>query len=191
MRRKFAGGAGVLLIGLLLTTASAQGSISASATISSQQVGIDSYDYSLTLTNTGNTAISTYWFGWLPLYDLLPSHPVSIESPFGWSAIDAADYFGVASIQWTTTTNALQPGQSLSGFNFNSADSPGMIEGPSSFGPPVTQSYVYIGAPEFDPGFPLTAAVAAPEPSAAALLAGTAGWLAVRRKGIRGRAMSI
>ena len=52
----------------LLPTAAARAGLSASATISDQQVGPNSYKYSLTLTNSATSTVSaaSFWFGWFP-----------------------------------------------------------------------------------------------------------------------------
>ena len=91
-----------------------------------------------------------------------------------------ADYYGVGSVQWTTTSSPLQPGHTLSGFQFTSPDAPSALEG-TSFGLPVKYSYVYIGGPETDPGFLLTAqTVSVPEPASLfSLAAGAARCCAV------------
>jgi len=173
---------GSALLPLLMMVGSAYG-ISASGTISSRQISPTSYEYSLTLTNTGTTPIGTLWFGWFPAYDQLPSHPTSFASPSGWTAADAPDIFGVASAQWVTSTNPLQPGQSLSGFVFDTPDSPTVMAGTGLLGLPVEESYVYIGAPETDPGFPFVpATVAAPEPTSLMLIAAAPMALLLRRK---------
>ena len=148
----------------------AQAAISASATISSQQLGPASYEYSMALTNTGTTPIGTYWYAWFPFYDLLPSAPTSIISPPGWTGTNAPDVFGVASARWVNTTTPLQPGQSLGGFKFDTPDSPATLAGTSFFGNPIQTSYVYIGAPQTDPGGVLIPSVVTPEPASAALL---------------------
>ena len=159
----------------------AAASIGASATISSQQLGPSSYQYSLSLTNTGTTPIGTYWFGWIPGYDLLPSAPTTVSSPAGWSGGQAADYYGVGSVQWVTNSSPLQPGHTLSGFQFTSPDSPSALNG-TSFGLPVKDSYVYIGAPETDPGFFFQAqTVSVPEPASLFSLAAGAALLLCRR----------
>ena len=159
----------------------ANASISASATISSQQLGPGSYQYSLSLTNTGTTPIGTYWFGWIPGYDLLPNAPTSVSSPAGWTGGQVGDYYGVGSVQWVTNSSPLQPGHTLSGFQFTSPDSPSALNG-TSFGLPVKDSYVYIGAPETDPGFffqPQTVSV--PEPASLLSFTPAAALLICRR----------
>jgi len=152
------------VLGLTLVGGVAWGAVGASATISSTPLGPNSYEYSLTLKNTGTTPIGTFWYGWVPLYDLLPSAPTQIFSPAGWSGNNVADYYGVASVQWVNTLTPLQPGQSLGGFKFDSPDTPAQLAGNSQFGLPVGYSYVYIGAPETDPGALLTPTVVTPEP---------------------------
>ena len=157
--------------------------LGASATLTSQQLGPNSYQYSLTLTDTGTTPIGTFWFSWIPGYDLLPSSPTSISSPTGWTGSAQHEGIGVDSAQWVTTASPLQPGQSLSGFKFDSPDSPAKISGVSSLlGLPVEESYVYIGAPETDPGFALRVATIVPEPASLVLLTGPATLLLLRRK---------
>src|SRR5947209_6226846 len=141
-------------LGLILTSA-AWASTTATATISSVPNG-PNFDYSLSLTNTGQTPISTFWFGWIPNYNLLLNQPTP-TSPSGWSATTPPEDFytpGFYSIEWQATTDGggtthpLAPGQTLTGFNFNSPDDPGSVNGPSyyfgSFYPSST-SYVYTG----------------------------------------------
>ena len=149
----------------------ARAASSASATIQSTQLGPGSSEYSLTLKNTGTTPIGTFWYAWIPGYDLLPSAPTNITSPAGWTGIDAPDYYGTASVQWVNTASPLLPGQSLSGFTFDTPDSPSVLGGDSIFGLPVNYSYVYIGAPQTDPGALLQPTTVTPEPAGCALLA--------------------
>lgn len=172
-----------VLTGLLfaLVNSSADAALSASATITRQQLGANSFEYSLTLTDTGTTPIGTFWVGWIPAYDLLPSAPTSIVSPTGWTGKNAPDVFGVASAQWVNPTSPLQPGHSLSGFTFDTPDSNVTTGTSNFFGTPIDQSYVYIGAPETDPGFALVPTVV-PEPASLALLAAPAVLLLRRRR---------
>ena len=153
----------------------------ASATISSTQVSADSYDYSMTLSvdPASTEPVYSYWFAWIPGYDLLPDPPNEIDSPSGWSGYDAPDTYGVASILWSTNTNPIMPGQSLSGFDFTSPDPPSEIIGAISpyMDLPVLESYVYRypaargDSEEFLP-------TAVPEPSSGFILASmTAGFL--------------
>ena len=180
---KTLGSALFAMASLAMSQAPLHGAIGATATISSQQLSANSYQYSLTLTNTGDTQISTFWFGWIPAYDLLPSAPTAFTAPAGWAGVNAPDVFGVASAQWKTTTSPLGAGQSLSGFTFTSPDSPAALAGTSYFGLPVQESYVYIGAPETDPGAALVpSVVAAPEPGSLTALVGAPLALLTRRR---------
>jgi hypothetical protein len=169
----------------LATTARA--SISASATISEQQLGPSSYQYSLTLTNsaTSTDPISTFWFAWFPGYDLLHSNPTAFTAPTGWNGINAPDSNGVASAQYTTSTESLAPGSTLGGFSFTTPDAPSAIIGATSpyFGIPVEETYVYSGPPETgsDAVFVPTTV---PEPASIALLAVGATGLLLRRRGV-------
>lgn len=168
-----------------LCSAPAFAVLSASETIIASQVGPNSYEYNITLHNTGDTAISSLWFGWVPFYDLLPSPPTSISSPSGWTGINAPDIFGVASAQWTTTTSPLAGGQSLGGFKFDTPDSPAIIGGTSFFaGFPVTESYIYAGPPVENGtgGVGFSAPVQTPEPGALALLLAPAAFFLRRNR---------
>jgi hypothetical protein len=159
--------------------------LSASETIIASQVGPNSYEYNITLHNTGDTAISSLWFGWVPFYDLLPSAPTAISSPSGWTGVNAPDVLGVASAQWTTTTSPLAAGQFLGGFKFDTPDSPAIIGGTSFFaGFPVTESYVYAGPPVENGtgGVGFSAPVQTPEPGSLALLLAAPAIMMMRRK---------
>jgi hypothetical protein len=161
----------------------ALGAISASASYTSQALGANSFEYALDLHNTGSTPIGTFWFGWIPNYDFLPSAPTAITSPAGWTGTTVQDGFlGGYSIEWSATT-PLAAGQTLTGFKFDTPDAPAVINGTSNFaGFPVRTSYVYIGASQTDPGAQFTATVATPEPSSIALLAMSSGMLLWRRR---------
>lgn len=162
---------------------SVNAALSASSTITRQQLGTGDFQYTLSLKDTGTTPIGTLWFGWIPGYDLLPHAPTSIVAPTGWTGLNAPDAFGVASARWVTTTAPLQPGQTLGGFTFDSPDA-NITTGTSSFfSLPIDQSYVYIGAPETDPGFAFTpTVVSTPEPLSLGVLAMPAAALLIRRR---------
>ena len=151
-------------------------------------------DYSITLNNTGTTTIGTFWFGWVPGAGFLSATPTDIGSPSGWT--DMTTNSGAA-IQWTTST-PLAAGSSLSGFTFDSTETPAQLL--SAFtgtgigsGDPQSTAFVYSGAPLVGQGdqFVVTPAAAAtggtgvtPEPSTLVLfgtgILGLAG--AARRK---------
>ena len=110
----------------LSTSALLAAGISASATISNTQPTPGVWNYSIALNNTGTTSIGTFWFAWVPGAGFLTTTPSSISSPAGWTEINtnAGD-----AIQWTSTTNLLAAGQSLTGFNFTSTESPDAAAG--------------------------------------------------------------
>ena len=171
-------GLAAVAIALACAAAPATASEAASATFASTQLSPTSWQYSLTLNDTGTTDLGTFWFAWVPGKDFMATAPSAIADPAGWTAITthagAADGYA---IQWKAGAGALlTPGQSLSGFMFDSSMSPAEMEGDSPFfpGTPVTTTFVYQGAPFSDAGveFLVTpAAAAVPEPSSLALMA--------------------
>jgi hypothetical protein len=154
----------LVVVTALAATAYADG-IAATATISYTEPTAGMYDYSLTLNNTGTTTIGTFWFAWVPGAGFLTTAPSSVVSPTGWT--DTVTNSGKA-VRWVTTTNLLPAGDSLSGFEFDSTETPDQLTltVPSGVGAgdPVTTSFVYIAAPLADPGAQLNAQLT-PEPS--------------------------
>ncbi len=133
------------------------------------------YDYSLTLNNTGTTTIGTLWFSWVPGGDFLKPAPTNALAPTGWTDnIFPNPATGGSSIRWVTSTDLLSAGQSLSGFSFDSIETPSQLLGtfPSGAGAgdPILTSFVYEAAPFGDPGHQLVATAATPEPGSLALL---------------------
>src|SRR5215469_4136593 len=130
---------------------------SASATMAVSQVDPSTFQYTIMLTDTGQTPIGTFWFAWIPYPDenFLATPPTAVTPPSGWEDLitnnGGGDGFG---IQFQEASSPMQPGQSLT-FGFQSTDPPAAIEGPSTVDPShsVTTSFVYAGAPESDPGF--------------------------------------
>jgi hypothetical protein len=170
----------------LPATAHADG-ISATATVTDALVSPGVYDYSITLNNTGTTTIGTFWFGWVPGAGLLSATPTSIIAPTGWT--DQTTNAGTA-VRWVTSSSLLAPGDSLSGFSFDSTETPAQMlldftgTGVGS-GDPETTSYVYIAAPLADPGYRFVAAVAesaTPEPSTMLLLLTGGGLVALFKR---------
>ncbi len=128
--------------------------LQATATVTSTQLSATAYHYEIVLKNTGTTTIGTFWFSWVPGRDYMPSPPTNIGAPLYWSGLSthggATDGYG---IQWTTPYSIyyLPAGQSFSGFSFDSAMTPAQLAAS-----PVGVSYVYIGAPQGDPGYNFT-----------------------------------
>jgi|SRR5581483_6051467 len=191
-------GACLAIVLCLLASQPVFAAIGAKATITSEQpIAGGKYEYTMSLQNTGDVPISTFWFGWVIydyppyytyVYDLLP-HPASnVQSPGGWFGSGAQDGIigGYYSVEWYTGS-PLQPGNSVSGFKFDTLDTPDIIKGPSYYGPPVLESMVYqnvysttstSGASiEFTPDV-----APAPEPALVGLL--LPGMLLIRRKRI-------
>jgi len=144
-----------------------------------------SYDYTIHLTDTGSTAIGTFWYGWIPGEFFLPTPATGVVAPPGWSGSQVT--VGNSSIEFVAGSVGveLSPGQSLN-FGFVSTDSPATLAGdaaPTYPTTPVGTSWLYSGGPFSDPGARIVVQ-SVPEPSLAGLLlAGTTGlWVAFRRR---------
>jgi hypothetical protein len=116
--------------------------------ISNAPLGGGLFAYTLTLNNTGSTPIETFWYSWVPGYNLMASTPSNIGSPTGWSGQSTnnspSDGFGV---QWKTTTAPLASGSSLI-YSFDSAVTPPEMAAQSTIDPiPVETAVLYSGAP--------------------------------------------
>ncbi len=164
--------------GLATATVSSRAQ-SATATISGVLAG-SSYDYTLTLHNTGTYNLNGFWYGWIQFLNDLPSVPTSPGNSLGWANTVAGN-----SIQWANSTGtALAPGQSGI-FTFISTSTPaqmtaGMAGESVAYVNGITGSQNQPGdsTPIFAPTL-----VAAPEPSALGLLlAGGFGLWAVWRR---------
>jgi hypothetical protein len=153
---------------------------SATATISAVQSGL-SYDYTITLMNTGSDNLESFWYGWTTSGNNLPSDPSNAGNLSAW-----ANDLDANSIQWVgNASTALMPGQSAT-FTFVSTSSPSTItQSPSG------ESVAYTGGIHFSENVPGTdtpvfspTLVSVPEPSALGLVViGSLGfWGALRRK---------
>jgi hypothetical protein len=163
---------------------------SASATISDVPGSGSTFDYTLTVLNTGSLNLNSIWYGWTLSGNNLPAgseDPTSPANTLGWANILDSN-----SIQWENTLGGtvLLPGQS-GVFTFASTATPTAITtlpsgpsvayvsatGPSSFGENSPGS----ASPAFTP-----ALVAAPEPSSVSLLiVGSFGLLATGWRKLR------
>ena len=146
-------GAFLLLFLICFPIQKAHSSITADATISGVQAG-PVYHYTITLNNTGSAgddSIGTFWYGWVPGENFLPSSPSNIHSPTGWVA--AVTHGGTGdgyAIQWQNSTGkALAPGSSFNQFSFDSTNPPASFSGNSVFYTfaPVGTSFLYSGSP--------------------------------------------
>jgi hypothetical protein len=121
-------------------------------------------DYSITLNNTATTTIGTFWFGWVPDAGFLSATPTNISSPAGWTEMTTNSG---AAIQWITSTQ-LAAGSSLSGFTFDSTETPAELlsaftgTGTGS-GDPQSTAFVYSGAPLVGAGDQFVVTAATPE----------------------------
>ncbi len=108
------------------------------ATISGVAAG-SSYDYTITLQNTGSLALNSFWYGWTTSGDNLPSDPSTASNSLGWG-----NGLSGNSIKWTNGSGtALAPGASAT-FTFVSSDSPSNITAA-----PSGESVAYVGAIDF------------------------------------------
>jgi hypothetical protein len=141
------------LLGTLARTSPAAG-LAAQAEITYAQVDAGTYRYSVDLQNTGTTTIGTMWYAWVPGEDFLASKPTNIMSPSGWTPVVTGGTPGDGfAIQWKTSS-PIAAGSVLTGFQFDSADTPSELASTSAShsGIPVGTTVVYEGQPFLDPG---------------------------------------
>jgi hypothetical protein len=161
----------------------------ASAVISSTQLTPTTLQYTIDLTDAGTTNIGTFWFSWIPGEGFMDAAPLSISAPANWTPLqtDGPPPSDGYSIQWVAQTgDELTPGESLSGFMFDSTLTPQDLARVSTIHPgaPVLTSFAYSAGPFSDPGvqFVVTEAAVAPEPAAFLLFAIGFGGLAFARR---------
>ena len=178
-------GAATMALGILACgTSASYAAESASGTITANTINSSKWAYSLTLTNTGTTTIGTFWLAWVPGQNYMTANPTNVLEPAGWedgpSSVSVGTYFngGGSSIEWQATSSGsyLQPGNTLSGFAFDSAQSPTSLFGAEAYfvnnkPTPTTTSFVYRGKPFSDGGFELVPTTIVPEPQSLALYA--------------------
>ncbi|HKE27236.1 MAG TPA: hypothetical protein VKB88_33000 [Bryobacteraceae bacterium] len=183
-----------LCLACMAVAGSASGSEMASATIDPTVLGGGLFQYDITLNDIGTTPLGTFWFSWIPGQDYMPVMPTNIDSPMGWS--DIVTHGGVTdgyAIQWVAgSSEVLQPGQSSSGYEFQSTVTPAELAAPNVFyttnslsslfgsnlasamatsdsiplSNSVVTSVVYTAGPLSDAGFQFVPAISSvPEPS--------------------------
>ena len=155
---------------LALASMPASATLIGSASFVSSQLDATHFHYELTLDDTGTTNAGTLWFAWLPGGDFMPAAPTNVLSPANWT--ETVTHGGAGdgyAIRWVAQTGAaITPGNSLSGFAFDSTVTPAEMDSASPFfnNPPVTTSTIYSAGPFSDAGFALVATDATvPEPS--------------------------
>jgi hypothetical protein len=140
--------------------AHAQSAENAAGVVIGTNLGGGEFHYNVILTNdssadNANTTIGTFWFSWAPHEEFMEATPTNILTPTGWTALITGNTGPTdgAGIQFVNMNgDLLHAGQSLSGFQFNSTESPAQLAAPSSFFEHEieTQSAAYIGAPFSD-----------------------------------------
>ena len=165
----------LLVIALACSVSSLRAAEMASATIASTQLNSTTWRYNVVLHNIGTTNLGTLWFGWVPGQDYMPTSPSNIISPASWAEL--VTHGGTSdgyAIQWVAGAGgSLTPGNSLAGFQFDSATTPAQMAANSPFfaGTPVLTSFVYSGAPLADAGFEFVVqATTTPPPTPSAAL---------------------
>lgn len=166
-----------LAAGLAVSAVNSRAQADASAQITYQAVA-GGYDYTLTLNNTGSSALQTFWFSWEPTYnyDFMSAVPTSIVSPSGWSGNISSYYnyyYGYNyGIEFSSSTSPLAANGTLN-FSFDSTMTPTQMGGNDpTYGYPVGTFYVSTGAGwSGTESGQLVATVVVPEPSSLALLA--------------------
>ena len=123
---------------------------SASGTLSVVELTPTSFEYNITIKDTGPTAIGSWWLAWLPLEDFLPNPSTGQSAPAGWAPTPLNSPPGGSngsSIQFAASSPAsyIQPGDTLAGFSFTSPDSPAVLEADSTLypGTPVLTSVAF------------------------------------------------
>ena len=141
---------------LLATAASALGAVAASAanptataSYTDTLLSPGEYQYNITLNNTGMAPIGVYWFSWVPGAGFLSPQPTNVMSPSGWT--EQLTNTGAA-ILWMSSSSSLAGGGKLTGFSFDSTETPTQLAGTfmgmgTGAGDPITTSYVYTQLP--------------------------------------------
>jgi hypothetical protein len=160
-----------VLVGLLAVPTLA--ALQATADMSYTQLNASTYRYSINLHNTGDTTVGTLWYSWIPGYDFMPASPTNVQTPADWYGYVVGGYPGDGySIEWYALSGLVSPGQSLAGFQFDSTVSPAQMTALAPTLPlyHVNHAFVYVGFPEYDPGFQFDVTLV-PEPATLALVA--------------------
>ena len=143
---------------LLATAASALAAIpawatnpTATATYTDTMISPGEFQYNITLNNTGSVPIGVFWFSWVPGAGFLSPapDPTKVMSPSGWTPNPTNNG---AAIMWMTSSSWLAAGGKLTGFSFDSTETPNQLAGKfmgmgTGSGDWITTSYVYTQLP--------------------------------------------
>jgi hypothetical protein len=121
----------------------------ATASYTDALVGPGKYQYNIMLNNNGAGPIGVYWFSWVPGAGFLSVTPTNVMAPSGWT--DQLTNNGAA-ILWMTSSSSLAGGGKLTGFSFDSTETPAELAGKFmgmgiGAGDRITTSYVYAQLP--------------------------------------------
>jgi hypothetical protein len=121
----------------------------ATATYTDTMISPGEFQYNITLNNTGAVPIGVYWFSWVPGAGFLSPTPTNVMSPSGWT--DNLTNSGAA-IMWMSSSSSLASGGKLTGFSFDSTETPAQLAGKfmgmgTGTGDWITTSYVYTQLP--------------------------------------------
>jgi len=115
---------------------------SATATISGVAEAGGTYDYTITLLNTGSGNLNSFWYAWTQSGNNLAVDPTTPGNSLGW-----ANNLDANSIQWVNSSGtALAPGQS-GAFSFVSTTDPIAITTA-----PSGESVAYVNGIDFSQG---------------------------------------
>ena len=124
----------------------------ATATYTDTMISPGEFQYDITLNNTGSVPIGVFWFSWVPGAGFLSPapDPAKFMSPPGWTPNPTNNG---AAIMWMTSSSWLTAGGKLTGFSFDSTETPTQLAGTfmgmgTGAGDPITTSYVYAQLPD-------------------------------------------
>jgi hypothetical protein len=139
--RSFCAIVGALTVSYIARPAAAQSAEVAAGTFTSQNMGGGEWQYDMTLenessVNNANTTIGTFWFSWAPMQEYMEASPTNIQTPANWKFlvtgnVNPQDGFGIQFV--AMNGDLLTAGQKLSGFIFDSTETPAQLFAPSTF----------------------------------------------------------
>jgi PEP-CTERM motif len=171
-----------------VSTLSSHAQVSATATFTDTPGTGGSFDYTVTLNNTGTEAIEGFWMGWVPgVFDVASPTPVS--NSLNWNSAISEETPSASSIQYggSSTETLLGAGDSAT-FSFDTTTTPTDFEtvmdnaGASTvYGADATQQFAFGLTASTSDTFDLVQSV--PEPSSFAFFgAGLIAFLFVLRR---------